>query len=175
MTASRPAEGRAGPAHTGAAALAGLFGWGFVTAIAAATGALASVQAAEFYAQLVRPSWSPPGFVFGPVWTLLYAMLALAAWFVWRERGFRGAAAPLALFAVQLALNALWSWLFFAWRQGGAAFAEIVVLWIAIALTLRAFRRVRRLAGALLVPYLLWVTFAAALNLAIWRANPGAL
>ncbi len=154
---------------------AGLIGWLVVCFAASAVGALASVQAGTFYAEIVRPGWAPPGWVFGPVWTALYAMMAVAAWLVWRDGGFRAARVELALFLAQLALNAAWSWLFFHWQLGGAAFVDIVLLWACLAATVAAFWRIRPLAGALLVPYLLWVTFAAALNLAIWRLNPDLL
>ena len=155
--------------------LLGLAGWLAVAFIAAAVGALASVQSREFYVQLDRPSWSPPGWVFGPVWTVLYALMGIAAWLVWRVRGWAGARLALGRFLAQLALNALWTWLFFAWRMGGLAFAEIIVLWLLIAATVLAFWSVRPLAGALLLPYLAWVSFASALNWAIWRMNPGVL
>ncbi len=153
----------------------GLVAWLAVTFAAAAVGAVASAQSREFYGQLERPSWAPPGWIFGPVWTLLYTMMAVAAWMVWRERGFAGARLALGLFLAQLALNALWTWLFFAWRMGGAAFAEIMVLWLLIVATIVAFWQVRPSAGALLLPYLVWVTFASALNFAIWRMNPDLL
>ncbi|HEX6297598.1 MAG TPA: TspO/MBR family protein [Burkholderiales bacterium] len=149
-----------------------LAGWLAASFAAAALGAVATRQAPEFYAQLARPDWAPPGWLFGPVWTVLYAMMGIAAWRVWRKAGFGSA---LYLFLAQLALNALWSWLFFAWRLGAAAFAEVVVLWALIAATLAAFLRIDRLAGALLVPYLAWVSFAAALTYAVWRANPQVL
>lgn len=149
----------------------GLIAWLAICYVAAATGALASANAGEFYAELARPSWAPPGWLFGPVWTVLYAMMGVAAWLVWRERGFGKARVALSLFLAQLALNALWSWLFFAWQQGAFAFADIVLLWLLILGTIIAFWRVSRLAGALLVPYLLWVTFASALTHAIWRGN----
>src|SRR5690606_36483937 len=115
----------------------------------------------EFYGRLALPDWAPPASVFGPAWTLLYVLMALAAWMVWRRAGWSGARGALSLYLVQLLLNALWSWLFFAWRLGGAAFVEVLVMWLAIAATLLAFWRVRPLAGALLLPYLGWVTFAA--------------
>ena len=153
----------------------GLIGWLAVTFAAAAVGAVASGQSREFYAQLDRPAWSPPGWIFGPVWTLLYALMAIAVWLVWRERGRAGAKLAIRLFLAQLALNALWTWLFFAWRMGGGAFAEIVVLWLLIAATIIAFWRVRPPAGALLLPYLAWVSFAAVLNWTIWRMNPDLL
>ena len=149
-----------------------LAGWLAASFAAAALGAVATRQAPEFYAQLARPDWAPPGWLFGPVWTVLYALMGIAAWRVWRKAGFGSA---LYLFLAQLALNALWSWLFFAWRLGAAAFAEVVVLWALIAATLAAFLRIDRLAGALLLPYLLWVSFACALTYAVWRANPQVL
>ena len=150
----------------------GLIGWFSVSFAAAAIGAAASVQAGAFYGQLVQPSWAPPSSVFGPVWTVLYALQAIAAWLVWRRGGVRANRNALSLFLAQLALNALWTWLFFAWRLGGWAFAEIVVLWVLIVATLVSFWRVRPLAGALLIPYLLWVSFASALNYSVWQLNP---
>lgn len=152
--------------------VAGLAGWLLVSFIAAAIGAAASVQAGAFYGELVRPAWAPPANVFGPVWTVLYALMGIAAWLVWRVGGFRGPGAALGLFLAQLAVNALWSWLFFGWQRGALAFADIVLLWGLVAATVVAFWRIRPLAGALLVPYLLWVSFAAALNFAVWRLNP---
>lgn len=153
----------------------GLAGWLLGSFVAAALGAAASAGAAGFYQQLTRPSWAPPAWLFGPVWTVLYVMMAVAAWLVWRERGFARARSALALFIAQLVANALWSWLFFAWRLGALALGEIVLLWLLIAATIAAFWRVRPLAGALLVPYLAWVTFAAALNFSLWRLNPALL
>jgi|SRR5690554_5207828 len=150
----------------------GLIGWFSVSFAAAAIGAAASVQAGAFYGQLVQPSWAPPSSAFGPVWTVLYALQAIAAWLVWRRGGVRANRNALSLFLAQLALNALWTWLFFAWRLGGWAFAEIVVLWVLIVATLVSFWRVRPLAGALLIPYLLWVSFASALNYSVWQLNP---
>jgi tryptophan-rich sensory protein len=122
--------------------------------------------------QLVRPSWAPPPSVFGPVWTVLYALMAIAAWLVWRIGGFRAARMALILFLAQLAINALWSWLFFGWHLGGLAFADVLALWALIVATLISFWRVRPLAGALLIPYLAWVSFASVLNYAVWQLNP---
>ena len=106
------------------------------------------------------------------MWTVLFTLMGLAAWLVWRSGGFGSHRGALTLFLLQLAFNALWSWLFFAWQLGGAAFADILLLWALILATLLAFWRVRPLAGVLLVPYLLWVSFAAFLNYAIWQLNP---
>lgn len=150
----------------------GLIGWFIVSFAAAAIGAAASVQAGAFYGQLMQPSWAPPSSAFGPVWTVLYALQAIAAWLVWRRGGVRANRNALSLFLVQLALNALWTWLFFAWHLGGLAFAEILVLWVLIVATLVSFWRVRPLAGALLIPYLLWVSFASALTYSVWQLNP---
>jgi benzodiazapine receptor len=150
----------------------GLAGWLAVTFFAAAAGSVASTQAPDFYAQLVRPSWAPPASLFGPVWSVLYTLMAVAAWLVWRVGGFAGARTALTLYLVQLVFNALWTWFFFAWQRGGLAFADIVLNALLVAATLTAFWRIRPLAGALLVPYLLWVTFAAALNYMIWQLNP---
>lgn len=155
--------------------VAGLAGWLIVSFIAAAIGGAASVRAGPFYTQLVRPDWAPPPSVFGPVWTVLYALMGIAAWLVWRQGGFRAAGSALTLFFAQLAFNALWSWLFFGWQRGALAFADILILWALIAATLVAFWRIKPLAGALLVPYLLWVSFAAALNYAVWQLNPRVL
>lgn len=130
------------------------------------------MKAGPFYAKLVRPDWAPPASVFGPVWTVLYLLMGVAAWLVWRVGGFQAARFALTLFLVQLALNALWSWLFFGWHRGALAFADIVLLWLAILATLVAFWRISLLAGVLLVPYFLWVSFAAALNYSIWQRNP---
>lgn len=152
--------------------LVGLIGWTLLTFAAAAVGALASTQADTFYAQLERPVWAPPGWLFAPVWTILYLLMAVSAWLVWRVSGLRGAAPALGLFAAQLAANALWSWLFFVWHQGGWAFIEVLVLWALIASTGVAFWRHQPVAGVLLLPYLAWVGFAAALTLAAWRLNP---
>lgn len=150
----------------------GLVGWLVISFIAAGIGAAASVQASSFYAELVRPSWAPPSAVFGPVWTVLYALMGIAAWLVWRAKGFRAARASLILFLVQLGVNALWSWLFFGWHLGALAFADILLLWLLIVTTLVLFWRVRMLAGVLLIPYLLWVSFASALCYSVWQLNP---
>ena len=153
----------------------GLLGWLLASFAAASIGGLASINAAGFYGKLVQPSWAPPAWLFGPVWSVLFALMGLAAWLVWREHGFRGARPALILFALQLGANALWSWLFFAWHLGAAAFAEIVLLWILIAATISRFWPLQRTAAILLLPYLAWVTFAAGLNFALWRLNPAIL
>ena len=153
----------------------GLAAWLLASYVAAGIGGAASVGAGSFYTQLVRPDWAPPASVFGPVWTVLYTLMGIAAWLVWRVGGFRAARTALGLFLVQLALNALWSWLFFGWHLGALAFADILVLWASIVATAIAFWRISRPAGALLVPYLLWVGFAAVLNYRVWQLNPRVL
>ena len=155
--------------------LAGLAGWLLVSFAAAAAGAIASIDAKSFYAQLQRPDWAPPSWLFGPVWSVLYALMGLSAWLVWRTGGFRAARSSLMLFLIQLAFNALWSWPFFAWHQGAAAFVEVLLLWLLIAATVASFWQRSALAGILMLPYLAWVSFAAALTFSVWRLNPGLL
>lgn len=138
--------------------------------LAAAIGAVASVEARSFYAELTRPAWAPPGWVFGPVWSVLYTLMAVSLWRLLRV----GLAARRArvLFGAQLAVNALWSWTFFAWRDGALALGTVVVLLALVAATAWHAGRHDRLAGALLWPYLAWVGFATALTGAVWRLNP---
>jgi tryptophan-rich sensory protein len=155
--------------------LAGLAGWIVLCFTAAAVGGAASAGAPGFYRELARPSWAPPAWLFGPVWTVLYGMMALSAWMVWRECGFGGASAALGFFLLQLGANSLWSWLFFSWRLGAVAFAGVLVLWILLAATMEYFRRIRPAAAAMLVPYLAWTTFAAVLTYSVWRLNPALL
>ena len=153
----------------------GLIGWLGLTAVAATLGGIASTRDVSLYATLVRPAWAPPAWLFGPAWSLLYILMATSAWLVWRRHGFRDAGTSLMLFVVQLALNALWTWLFFAWRLGGIALAELLVLWVMIVVTIAMFWKLHRLAAVLLVPYLSWVSFAGVLNFALWRLNPAVL
>lgn len=147
----------------------GLAGWLLLCFAAAAFGSL--FMPGEWYAQLNKPTWNPPNWIFGPVWTALYTMMAIAAWLVWRRGGFAAQRLPLGLFLSQLFLNALWSPLFFGLHNPALALAEIVFLWLAILGTLLAFWKVHRGAGLLLVPYLAWVTFAAMLNFTLWQLN----
>ena len=151
----------------------GLAGWLLVAFATAAVGAVASVDAVKFYAQLSKPSWAPPAGVFGPVWTVLYALMGVAAWLVWRSPGPKRL--TLGLFAAQLAANALWSWLFFAWHLGALAAVEVVILLALIVATIGAFWRTSRTAALLLLPYLFWVAFASLLTWTVWRSNPGLL
>ncbi len=157
---------------SGAAQQTGIGAWVLATFAAGAVGSVFTAQSVStWYAALAKPDWTPPGWLFSPVWITLYAMMALAAWLVWRQGGFRPAAGALALYLVQLGLNATWSGLFFGLRSPGLAFAELILLWVAIGLTAVAFWRHSRWAALLLVPYLVWTTFAGALNLAVWRMN----
>jgi translocator protein len=137
-----------------------------------ALGSLATLRSiGDWYSALRKPPWNPPSWIFGPVWTALYASMAVAAWLVWLRAGLSAAWGALGLFVLQLVLNLGWSWLFFGLRNPGAAVLEIALLWVSILLTLLAFRRISPAAGWLMVPYLGWVSFAAALNFTIWRLN----
>ncbi len=137
-------------------------------AVALVGGAVTAGSVRDWYPAIAKPTWSPPAWLFGPAWTLLYALMAVAAWLVWRRAGWGGA---LAWFAVQLALNAAWSPLFFGLHRIDLALADIALLWLAIIGTTMAFWKVTPLAGWLFLPYLAWVSFATALNFAIWRLN----
>jgi len=147
----------------------GFIGWLVGCFAAASLGAI--FMPGEWYATLKKPSWNPPGWIFGPVWSALYTMMAVAAWLVWRRSGFAAQGRPLALFLAQLILNAAWTPLFFGLHRPGIAFVEIVFLWLAIAATLAVFAPVSRVAAWLLAPYLVWVSFATMLNFALWRLN----
>ncbi|HKU47881.1 MAG TPA: TspO/MBR family protein [Burkholderiales bacterium] len=151
----------------------GLLGWLLVAFAAAAVGAIASVDAASFYGQLNKPPWAPPAWVFGPVWTALYSLMGLSAWLVWRSP--RPKKLALTLFGLQLAANALWSWLFFAWHLGALAAVEVLLLLALVVCTAVAFWRSSRLAAALLGPYLFWLSFASALAWSVWQRNPNLL
>ncbi len=125
----------------------------------------------EWYAQLKKPAWNPPNWVFGPVWTALYLMMAAAAWLIWRKDGVATAIVPFSVFVLQLVLNALWSWLFFGRHEIGGAMIDLGFLWVAILVTIVLFWAREPLAGALLLPYLAWVTFAGVLNGTVWQLN----
>lgn len=147
---------------------------GFVAAcfgIAAIGGAATASSVGTWYAALAKPPFNPPDWVFGPVWTALYLMIAFAGWRVWRRRDRPGARAALAAWSLQLALNLAWSLIFFGARMIGAALVEIVVLLAAILLTAVLAWRVDRAAAWLLAPYIGWVGFASVLNAALWRLN----
>ncbi len=146
-----------------------LLGWLALTFGAAATSAF--VSTGGWYAALAKPAWNPPNWIFGPVWTSLYIMMAVAAWLVWQRGGWKAQRGPLTLYLVQWTLNALWTPLFFGLQRPDLAFVEIIILLVAILATLGAFWHVRRPAGLLLIPYALWAAFAAVLNFTIWRLN----
>jgi len=165
MTATMPASLRPRPGRKAF----GLVGWLLLCFAAAAFGGL--FMPGEWYAHLRKPTWNPPSWIFGPVWTALYAMMAFAAWLVWGRGGFAAQRGPLGLFLLQLLLNAAWSPLFFRLHNPGLAFAEIVLLWLAILGTVLAFWKVQRLASLLLLPYLAWVSFATVLNFTLWQLN----
>lgn len=147
----------------------GLVGWVAASVVAGAVGA--RFMPGEWYTELAKPAATPPGWVFGPVWTFLYVAMAVAAWLVWRKAGFRGAPWSLSLYLAQLVLNGLWSCLFFGLKQIDLALVDIVAMWLLIATVLVLFWRQNRMAGALMAPYLLWVSFATYLNFAFWRLN----
>lgn len=155
--------------------LLGLLGWLFATFAAGAVGAWGSANAGAFYAQLAQPPWAPPAWLFGPVWSALFALMGVAVWLVWRRHGFAGARVALGLFVAHLFVNALWSWLFFAWQMGGAALADVLLLWLLVAALIRLFWGLHRVAAMLLLPYLAWVGFASVLNLVLWQRNPALL
>lgn len=149
--------------------LLALAGWLLLTLLAGAFGS--QFEPGAWYEDLQKPVWTPPSWLFGPIWTLLYVMIGSAAWMVWRRHGFRGAHLALGVYVVHLILNAAWSWIFFGLERPGLAFAEIVLLWVTIQAMILLFFRRSVTAGWLLIPYLTWVTFAMALNFAIWRMN----
>jgi tryptophan-rich sensory protein len=145
-----------------------LLGFGAAVVVAAGIGVLGVSDTSGEYAGLRQPAWAPPSALFGPVWSVLYATIAVAGWLAWRRAGFGPA---LWLWTAQLVLNAVWTPIFFGAGRYGLAFVDIVVLWVLIAATVASFWRLSRPAALLMLPYWAWVSFAAALNLAIWRMN----
>jgi tryptophan-rich sensory protein len=137
--------------------------------LVASAGAL--FQPGDWYERLAKPSWRPPNQLFAPVWTMLYLAIAVSGWLVWSKVGFAGATLPFAIYALQLALNATWTPIFFGLHRPDLGFLNIALLWLSIAATILLFYPIYAAAAWLLLPYLLWVTFAAVLNLAIWRLN----
>jgi len=156
--------------HPADHAILGFIVWVAICFCAAAFGGL--FRPGEWYAHLTKPSWTPPGAVFGPVWTVLYFLMATAAWLVWRGGGFARHRTALRLFLGQLLLNAAWSPFSFGLKSLGLSLLDILALWVVLLLTLRWFFKAKPLAGWLMVPYAIWVTFASALNFALWRLNP---
>lgn len=147
----------------------GLAGFVLLVVAVASTGAV--FKPGAWYESLDKPGWTPPNWLFPVAWTLLYLAIAVAGWLVWREVGLGGAAPGFALYFLQLLLNAAWSWLFFGLRRMDLALVDVTLLWLAIAATVVLFRPAHAAAAYLLLPYLVWVSYAAALNLAIWRRN----
>ncbi len=148
-------------------ALAAFFGVCFLTA---SSGAI--FKPGAWYENLAKPWWRPPNWLFPPAWTVLFVTIAVAGWLVWRVAGLRGATAAFAIYGIQLILNFIWSALFFGLRRPDLAFAEVILLWLSILATILVFYPIDALAGLLLLPYLCWVTFAAALNGKMWQLNP---
>jgi benzodiazapine receptor len=144
---------------------------GFVGACVLAASTGVAFPPGAWYEHLIKPSWRPPNRLFAPAWTILYLTIAVSGWLVWRDFGFAAATLPLAVYGVQLVLNAVWTPIFFGLHRPDLAFFEIVLLWLSIIATISLFYPLNPSAAWLLVPYLAWVTFAAALNFAIWRLN----
>jgi tryptophan-rich sensory protein len=144
----------------------------FLAACLAAASTGIFFRPGHWYASLQQPSWRPPDALFGPVWLVLYIMIATSGWLVWREAGLAGAALPLGIYVIQLVLNGLWSWLSFGLRRLDLAFFEMAGLWLSILATILAFQPISATAAWLLVPYLAWVSFALFLNFTLWRMNP---
>ena len=138
--------------------------------LAALTGAM--FRPGDWYERLAKPSWRPPNRLFAPVWTILYFAIAVSGWLIWRKAGFAGAALPLAIYALQLILNAAWTPIFFGLHRPDLGFLDIVLVWLSIIATIALFYPIHAGAALLLLPYFAWVTFAGALNFAIWRLNP---
>lgn len=142
---------------------------------ASAIGGYATFESVRtWYPTLAKPAWNPPSWLFGPVWTLLYIMMSVAAWRIWLRRELSGASAALRLYFVSLALNALWSVLFFGLHRPGWALGEVVLFWACLVALQFRFRRLDPVAGWLWAPYLAWVTFATGLNATIWWLNRSA-
>jgi translocator protein len=149
--------------------LKGLLLWLSLSFVAGWFGA--QFEPGTWYAELRKPEWTPPPFVFGPVWTVLYILMAVAAWLVWRRSGFSGASLALSLYLLQLVLNGIWSFLFFGLNRPGLAALELSVLLLVLMATILTFHAHSRMAALLLIPYLLWAGFALLLNISIWRLN----
>lgn len=149
-----------------------LLGFIAVCSLAAMSGSF--FRPGEWYERLKKPSWRPPNRLFAPVWTVLYVMIAVSGWLVWRSTGFSGAPLPLAVYALQLVLNAAWTPLFFGLHRPDLGLVDIVLVWLSIVATIVLFLPIQIAASLLLAPYLAWVTFATALNFAVWRLNPSA-
>ena len=149
-----------------------LLGLAFWVVITFSVAAFASqFEPGEWYTHIAKPTWTPPGWLFGPVWGMLYLSMGFAAWLVWRQRYERSVSLSIGFYLMQLAVNGLWSWMFFGRQWIGLALVDLIILVILVAITVAVFLRIRRAAGLMMLPYLLWVSFAAALNFQIWRIN----
>lgn len=149
-----------------------LLGLAFWVVLTFSVATLASqFEPGDWYSKIAKPTWTPPGWLFGPVWSILYLSMSVAAWLVWRHRSTAKASLPLALYLLQLLLNGLWSWLFFGRQWIDLALIDLMILVTLVAITVVMFLRVSKTAGLMLLPYLLWISFAAALNYQIWRMN----
>jgi len=149
-----------------------LLGLAFWVVLTFSVAALASqFEPGEWYTNIAKPTWTPPGWLFGPVWGILYFSMSVSAWLVWRRRHKTAVSRPLTFYFAQLATNGMWSWLFFGRQWTGLALIDLFALVILVAITVVTFLRVSKTAGLMLLPYLLWITFAAALNFQIWRMN----
>ena len=155
--------------RSGPMSLIGLLVSLMLVAAVAAVGGQFSPDA--WYQGITKPAWTPPGWLFGPVWTFLYASMAVAAWLVWREHSTGIATSARVVYILQLILNVIWSWIFFGLHQIGLALADLIVMWVLIVVTTLLFWKVRPAAGILLLPYVAWVAFAGILNSAIWILN----
>jgi tryptophan-rich sensory protein len=144
----------------------------FVLACAAAATPGVIFRPGGWYRALAKPPWCPPDWVFGPVWTVLYLTVAVSGWLVWRQSSLGDAPAAFVAYGLQLALNGLWSTIFFGLRRPDLAFVEIVFLWLSILATIAVFHPISPTASYLLIPYACWVSFAVALNFSVWRLNP---
>lgn len=149
--------------------IAGLLIWIVICFVPALIGS--QFGPGDWYEALSKPEWNPPNWIFGPVWTVLYLLMGISVWIIWKNYGFKLATIPIAYFIAQLVLNALWSWFFFGMHNIGLALVDIVLLWVLILIIMIMFWRLSTLAGALLLPYIAWVSFAAVLNYYIWNLN----
>ena len=141
-------------------------------AVGATSGFFTATGVESWYQTINKPSWNPPGWIFGPVWTTLYVMMGIALFFVWKSAATELLKrTAISLFAVQLLLNFFWSFIFFDQHQSGWALVEIITMWVSILLTIFSFAQVSKTAAWMLVPYISWVSFASILNYTIWKLN----
>lgn len=160
------------PRQSRTRSILGLVGWlALCYAVAAIGGLWTARSVADWYPTLTKPLWTPPGWLFGPVWGVLYTTMGVSAWLIWRRAGVSIGRIPLALFALQLVLNLAWSGLFFGMRRVDLGLVDIIALDLAIMATIASFSRMSLPAAVLLVPYFGWVSFAAALNGMVWMLN----